>query len=816
MPQQIPAIGADVSSLMPQVGADVSHLMDTTTPRKPAATEDYLPPPMSWLDSAKNFVTNFAHNVDPRPALKLVYDAAQASPLSTSGDHGAAFMDDVKGLTKAQIDQFKKGYQAYREGRYSEAAGHTVAGALPLVGPAAANAGEQIGSGDVSGGLGSAAALLAPVAVGELAPRAIPSSVKVGGKFAPKTAQLAEAVKFGSDHGIPLDAATATGSELVKSIQKKVSDSMGGAGTAERFKAAQAERLATVGEQLAAKANPGGGTVTAEQAGAAAQSGVRGSVHEWNAEASKAYEKLRTIEADPANLKTIEPDVAAPNPDAPAFFSMKAKPKVEDVFLSALEDARKNGYKGTAGELKATFDDRVESARSLKSATAEGDEYSHAALLKEIRDRGGIRPYDKDYTAGAPTQKMRGDFQASQQANAKNYGKNAIYRNDGLAIDDMLQQLSEDPKWGAVITRDTDLVDLLHDESMKAGGDSPDHLQHYLQGVGVKPGVQWWKENAPTQHVPMAVDLRPTKAALGEVYNGLKRESELVPVVGDKARALVSLDRLMNGPDHAPLSVVDAALGELKTFARSDNPDLRTIGQGKAIGAINRLHAAVQQAAEAAGPEAVQALTEGRQATTAKYIAADVLKSVEGSNGEPVGAFRRLTARGDSAVQQLRAVATQAPEAIPQIGRAVLDGLLDTATENGGFEKARTIRTAWNKIGQETKLLLYKDPAYLRDVDNFLRLADKISENPNPSGTARLNSLWNVASATAGYPIAKLLYSKAGVRLLTEGYRLPMQSAVAVSKYTARLTAALKAQAALSPAMADGSQEQTPTTIGRR
>ena len=50
----------------------------------------------------------------------------------------------------------------------------------------------------------------------------------------------------------------------------------------------------------------------------------------------------------------------------------------------------------------------------------EGDEYSHAALLKEIRDLGGLRPYDRNFTPGAPTQKMRGEHIASQQANAQN------------------------------------------------------------------------------------------------------------------------------------------------------------------------------------------------------------------------------------------------------------------------------------------------------------------------------------------------------------------------------------------------------------
>lgn len=44
----------------------------------------------------------------------------------------------------------------------SETLGHGLATVLPAVGPAAANAGEQIGSGDIAGGLGAAAGILAP------------------------------------------------------------------------------------------------------------------------------------------------------------------------------------------------------------------------------------------------------------------------------------------------------------------------------------------------------------------------------------------------------------------------------------------------------------------------------------------------------------------------------------------------------------------------------------------------------------------------------------------------------------------------------
>lgn len=80
-------------------------------------------------------------------------------------------IDTAKGAVKAQLGEFSKAKQAATgEGQFSgmtplertsSAFGHGLAGMVPLAGPAAANAGEQIGSGDVAGGLGSAAGLLA-------------------------------------------------------------------------------------------------------------------------------------------------------------------------------------------------------------------------------------------------------------------------------------------------------------------------------------------------------------------------------------------------------------------------------------------------------------------------------------------------------------------------------------------------------------------------------------------------------------------------------------------------------------------------------
>lgn len=69
----------------------------------------------------------------------------------------------LENIGAASAEQGRQAAQAFGEGRNWEAAGHAV-GMLPVIGPAAAAAGEQIAAGDVAGGLGKGAGLLAPVA----------------------------------------------------------------------------------------------------------------------------------------------------------------------------------------------------------------------------------------------------------------------------------------------------------------------------------------------------------------------------------------------------------------------------------------------------------------------------------------------------------------------------------------------------------------------------------------------------------------------------------------------------------------------------
>ncbi len=288
------------------------------------------------------------------------------------------------------------------------------------------------------------------------------------------------------------------------------------------------------------------------------------------------------------------------------------------------------------------------------------------------------------------------------------------------------------------------------------------------------------------ENVPLPVDVAPVKATMQPIYDRLSREAELVPLQGDKARALTAIDRLMRGPDQVPLSVANSALSDIGALAGKVD-ELRSPGQGVAAKEWQALNTQIQQTASRAGPQAVQALQQGRAATTAKYTTADVLDTL---SAEPRKVYDQLTTRKDGGLTRLQNVATIAPDQIPQIGRAYLEELLTKATAEGKFGHADALWSAWQNLGPQTKALLFK--GQVPDLNNFFLLAKKVAENPNPSGTARVMTAFNVMSTVPSYLLAKLLYSPAGVRLLTKklGVTVPLGSPAAATAWSADLVKA--------------------------
>lgn len=154
-----------------------------TPPRRTHTTESGLASMGEILaakpegSAARRFLSNAGEMLNPVTIATGLYDAVR-HPIKTVENVGAA-----------SADQLRKAGQRIDEGRYVDAVGHGL-GALPLVGPAAVAAGEQIASGDVAGGLGKAFGLLAPSGA--------PSAIRAARAAASKAPGVATALEAGA------------------------------------------------------------------------------------------------------------------------------------------------------------------------------------------------------------------------------------------------------------------------------------------------------------------------------------------------------------------------------------------------------------------------------------------------------------------------------------------------------------------------------------------------------------------------------------------------------------------------------------------
>lgn len=317
-------------------------------------------------------------------------------------------------------------------------------------------------------------------------------------------------------------------------------------------------------------------------------------------------------------------------------------------------------------------------------------------------------------------------------------------------------------------------------------------------GIVDASGVPVTRTTPITQSTRLAVDLRVPKAQLKPIYDQLMREKDISPPMGAKGRALAALDRLMTAPDTAPVSVVDAALGDLKALDRATSGP----GQGVVKQAVKNLDGAVQRAVNQAGPEAVRALRDGRAATVAKYETADVLDRIK---AEPVQAYRQMTAPKDAGIDLLRTVQREVPQAMSDVARAYLDDLLNTATAEGGFRRTDKLWADWQKLGAETKKTLFPSTGQVPALDHFFLLAKRIGENPNPSGSgfhvAKTGEIVLLLThPTAGVPLtlsgtvlSKMLHSPKVVTALTKGIQASRGSTTSTSAYTAAVAGIVRA-----------------------
>lgn len=360
---------------------------------------------------------------------------------------------------------------------------------------------------------------------------------------------------------------------------------------------------------------------------------------------------------------------------------------------------------------------------------------------------------------------------------------NALHETANSAYE-TLRTIEADPKNAKTVQTGT--REIITSGGKDAAGNLIEITDPQYQHLGTKATIP------VTESMAMPVDLRSVKTSLRPIYDRWMRQASVTQQEG--SQGLKALGNIVNGKDFESASIVDTDLSAIKRIGRgADMPALRDTSQGLAAVTIKRLDSAVRQAVAKAGPEAVKALQDGRAATIEKHGVADVLDTLK---AEPVKTIRAVTAGGDAGLEQLRSIQKVAPETLPHIGRAVLDDLMGTATSEGGFAHAQKLFADWNRLGPETKKLIFADsPGLVPELDQFFLLAKKMAENPNPSGTAYVASLATQASvpatllltnpaAAAGaaalqipaYALSRLMHSTRFVKALTRGMTIPVSA----------------------------------------
>jgi hypothetical protein len=235
-----------------------------------------------------------------------------------------------------------------------------------------------------------------------------------------------------------------------------------------------------------------------------------------------------------------------------------------------------------------------------------------------------------------------------------------------------------------------------------------------------------------TRDIALPVDMRGVKQSLQPIADQIKQQ---LPVGQQQySRGLQAVQNILSGDDVVPASVAEQNLSGLKAIQR-DAVNAKT--KWLATRAIKQYQPTVDAAVAQAGPSAIDALRQGRQLTAAKYATQATADSLQ---TEPVKLFNQLTSQKDLNINLLRDVAAKAPDSMPAVGRAYVEGLMDSAFAEAGQAKPGTVLTQWQRLGPETKKMLFQ-PQTIQNLNDFFTLAKKVAENPNPSGTAYVGQL---------------------------------------------------------------------------
>lgn len=154
------------------------------------------------------FASNLGEQINPVTIAKGLANTVM-HPIDTAG-----------GILSAANEQRLKAHDELKKGNYGQMAARSVAAAIPILGPAAAQAGEQIGAGDIAGGLGKAMGIVWPMlAVGALRKSPAKNAVKADALEREAVQQVAQKVLAPKDRRYQASAQDVAPELLKRGVQ---------------------------------------------------------------------------------------------------------------------------------------------------------------------------------------------------------------------------------------------------------------------------------------------------------------------------------------------------------------------------------------------------------------------------------------------------------------------------------------------------------------------------------------------------------------------------------------------------------------------
>jgi hypothetical protein len=321
------------------------------------------------------------------------------------------------------------------------------------------------------------------------------------------------------------------------------------------------------------------------------------------------------------------------------------------------------------------------------------------------------------------------------------------------------------------------------------------------------------------------VNLDTVRAQLKPIFNDLNRTLS----TGQKqySPAWSALQDVMgNGQSQMPAMDFDKFLSAVKSISRDGNsPLLSTQSQRLAKQVIASGEKSFQDAISDAGPNVADKLNRARTAVKEYYNTSDFLNDLQ---TEPAALYSNLTAGGDRVADTLKYLKQKSPAATDTVARTFLNEMMDKATREGGWGRSAGVSADWNRMGPQTKALLY-GPELTKSLDNFFRAAKTLTPamgSPTADRLTALASYGDIGAAigefaigastghpligaagaaatlarTRAYPalLASLSFKPAGAELLRQAITLPTDSP-AFARTMQALTAMAQATATKRP-----------------